>query len=99
MDVFSPNYHVGDVERPILQLNKFTGAVINYFHSVTAAATHIFNLGISESSVRCILTTISSCAHGKNPSCTKPYGFKWRYVRQDEPAENVPLPGPDAEGL
>ena len=97
--VTSPNTHNPDVSRPILQLNKSTGAVINYFHSVTNAALHVFNLGITKSSVRNIATFISSCANRRNPANSSPYGFKWRYVRHDEPAENVPLPEPDAVGL
>ena len=96
---FSPNMHRVDVKRPILQLNRDTEAFINYFHSVLDAATHIFDLGISESSVRLIGTCISSAANGKNPDCKSPYGFKWRYVRHDEPPENVALPESNYGGL
>ena len=77
---FSPMYHNTEVNRAILQLNKDTEAFINYFHSVVDAATHIFDLGISKSSVKVIATSISSRINGKNPSCNTPYGFKWRYV-------------------
>ena len=97
--VFSPNYHNPDVSQPILQLNRYSEAVIDYFHTVTNAAFHVSNLGVTESPVRNIAAKISSCANGKDPAILAPYGFKWRYVRHDEPAENVPLPPPDAESL
>ena len=97
--VNSPATHVKEKRRLILQLNKNTEAVINGFLSVKLASEYIFDLGISSSNVLNIRTSISSCADGKNPNCNSIFGFKWRYVRHDEPAENVPLPGLDSEGL
>ena len=97
--VFSPNIHRGIEKRPILQLIKDTDAFMNYFHSVTDASEYIFDMSISTTSKQNIQLQISSCANGKNPNCRSPYGFKWRYVRHDEPPENVSLPEPNYEGL
>ena len=96
--VFSPPSHTSHINRPILQLHKYTGAVIKYFYSVNEAATHIFNLGVSKASKVNIATNISGAANGKDPNIRAPHGFKWRYVRHDEPPENIPLPEPDHEG-
>ena len=97
--VFSANICNRDRSRAILQLDRYTGTVINYFHSISAAADYIFNLDLTELSVVNIATKISSCANEKSPAESAPFGFKWRYVRHDEPAENVPLPRPNSEGL
>ena len=97
--VFSPNMHRTDFKRPILQLIRDTDAFMNYFHSVTDASEYIFDMGISSTSKQNIKNQISSAANGKSPDCKAPYGFKWRYVRHDEPPENVALPEPNYEGL
>ena len=92
--VFSQNYHKCGQGKAIFQLDRETNVVMNVFNTVTCAARHIFNLGISRSSVRTIATSISSCASGNSLAAKSSHGFKWCYVRND-----VPLPEPDAEGL
>ena len=96
--IVCPHQHSG-IRRAILQIDRDTNVVINKFCSVNDAGQHIFHTGVTESSVPSIVSSISSCVNGKSPDRDVRYRYKWRYVRHDEPAENVPLPPVDVEGL
>ena len=87
-------------ERPVLRLDIITGTMIQYYNSVGNAAQYVRDMELcgeetSKSKVSCYIVR---CCKG-HQGCRSAYGFKWRYVRHDEPPENVPLPEPNYEGL
>lgn len=88
-----------NVRKPVLQINMLTGEVINFFPSVAHCAKFIFKLGCSGSSVDEIRMCISLCCTGGRQDPKTYLGFKWRFVEPNEPAENMPLPPPNDEGL
>ena len=86
--------------RPVFKLDRTTGCIIGYFSTLTSAAQHVRDSGLSrpDTSVTKVSCHIIRCCKG-HQRCVSAYGFKWRYVRHDEPPESEPLPEPDAEGL
>ena len=84
--------------KPVFQIGMNNDEIIGYFGSISMAARYVFNNVVGHNCIDAgiVRRCISMCARGKLRSHA---GFKWRYVEHDEPAENVPLPESDDEGL
>ena len=83
--------------KPILQIDKDGDEIIRYFRSVSEAARFGYDNFVHKCcDVSSVRKNISRCINGRDRVV---YGFMWRYVRHDEPPENVPLPEPNYEGL
>ena len=70
---------------PVFKLDKTTGCIIGYFNTVTSAAQHVKDNGLSrpDTSVTKVSCYIIRCCKG-HQRCVSAYGFKWRYVRPNE---------------
>ena len=87
-------------KRPVLRLDIITGTMIQYYNSVADAAQYVRDMELCKeetSKIKVSCHIIRCCK--RHQRCRSAYGFKWRYVRHDEPPENVPLPEPNYEGL